>query len=262
MNHKNHEKHKTHIKSYIVNKPDSRLFSPISSNYRFTDYFSSAILVKYERPYFYNKRPFRKSYSTSDPDKVPERRADNLYKARSELQGLISCNVESWNCKPIFLTVTYKDNFQDIHKSNQYLKYYFKKLADFLGYRLKYTSVIEFQTRGAIHYHILLYNFKYTQNAKKIFQSFWTYGFIQLKSVKHVKNISYYVSKYLTVETGDSRLAGQKAYFSSRGLNRPIVYKNPDTIANILQNATMYLVQEKFVNSPLYGVIHYHYYKK
>ncbi|WP_174479994.1 rolling circle replication-associated protein [Spiroplasma endosymbiont of Danaus chrysippus] len=62
-----------------------------------------------------------------------------------------------------FLTLTYKDNMQDIRKAKKDIPLFFLKLkkrwnepkrSKYLG-ELKHFYVYEYQTRGAVHFHIL-----------------------------------------------------------------------------------------------------------
>ena len=92
---------------------------------------------------------------------------------------------------------------------------------------LKYNAVIEFQKRGAIHYHVIIYNMPFTK--QKIIEKTWGNGFIKINKIDNVDNVGAYVAEYLgQAEKGqghdieDDRLQGKKSYFSSRGLYKPI----------------------------------------
>lgn len=130
-----------------------------------------------------------------------------------------------------FLTLTFKENVQDIEQAN----YEFQKFIKRLNYKLygtkkanlKYTTVIEFQKRGAIHYHTIIYNMPYLK-ANEI-SNIWGNGFIKINKIDDIDNVGAYVGEYLGQdEKGqgknieDDRLRGQKSYFSSRGLFKPI----------------------------------------
>jgi hypothetical protein len=78
---------------------------------------------------------------------------------------------------------------------------------------------VEFQKRGAVHYHLLC-NLRYVQS-KKI-EKIWKHGFIKIKRISNIKNIGAYVCKYLQKEMFDKRMFGKKKYFRSQDLENPV----------------------------------------
>ena len=106
----------------------------------------------------------------------------------------------------------------NIKECNILFKAFIRKLK--LKYKkdLKYLAVIEFQRRGAVHYHVLL-NIPYIP--QKDLQELWGNGFVFINAIDHVDNIGAYILKYITKDNNDSRLMGQKAYLTSRNLKQP-----------------------------------------
>ena len=162
-----------------------------------------------------------------------EHRKQVLQRAKKNLRRLINANVGQYGKEYTakFLTLTFADNVQDIKQAN----YEFKKFIQRLNYycfntkisKLKYTCVIEFQKRGAIHYHIIIYNMPYVK--ANILESVWGNGFIKINKIDDIDNVGAYVSEYLgQSEKGqghdleDDRLQSKKSYFSSRGLFQPV----------------------------------------
>lgn len=92
---------------------------------------------------------------------------------------------------------------------------------------LKYLAVLEYQKRGAIHYHMIC-NLPFIQ--KKQLAELWGHGFVKINAIDKVDNIGAYVVKYMTKEKADSRLKGFKGYLHSRNLKEPIVLKNWDKL--------------------------------
>lgn len=160
-------------------------------------------------------------------DKAMERkeeyRATVNYKAREKVRRLISAN---FGAGSLFITLTYAENMTDIESANYDLKKFVQKMKrkqkDF-----QHVTVIEFQKRGAIHYHMVCNfelswkNEKELQEKERILGKIWSHGFVDIKEIQHVDNIGAYVVKYMTKENGDSRLDGQKRYFFSRSLVQP-----------------------------------------
>jgi len=95
----------------------------------------------------------------SKGDTDTDSRERSLKRAKANLRRLINANVGQYGkeFKAKFLTLTFRENVQNIKQAN----YEFNKFIKRLNYRLygtkkvnlKYTTVIEFQKRGAIHYH-------------------------------------------------------------------------------------------------------------
>ena len=137
---------------------------------------------------------------------------------RNNVRRLVCANFTNENCK--FLTLTFVENETDIKKCNLEFKNFIKRLKyQFKLNDLKYITVIEFQKRGAVHYHVML-NIPYIPHKK--LEKLWKNGFVFVNKIKNVDNLGAYLVKYMTKDTADKRLQGQKAYFCSRNLNKPL----------------------------------------
>lgn len=155
-----------------------------------------------------------------------------LYRARNEIRRLVNTNVgqyfdEKGNAyMPVFLTLTFSENIQDITFANNEFRKFIKRLGNRIahdqGY-LKYLTVIEFQKRGAVHYHLIIFNLPYMP--VKDISEIWRNGHIWINAVEHVDNLGAYLVKYMNKDNDDKRLSGHKCYFSSRGLYKPIEIK-------------------------------------
>ncbi len=176
-----------------------------------------------------------------------EHRKQVLQRAKKNLRRLINANVGQYGKEftAKFLTLTFKDNVKDLDKAN----YEFTKFIKRLNYycfgtkkaNLKYTCVIEFQKRGAIHYHIIIYNMPYVHWDKLL--DLWDRdykGGIWINKINDVDNVGAYVSEYLgNAEKGqgkdilDDRLQGRKIYFSSRVLFKPIEITDEKTVEQV-----------------------------
>jgi len=149
-------------------------------------------------------------------DKLNSRGKSNI-RARNTLRRLALANFSN---KSKFLTLTFRENVTDLTEANKEFKKFIRKLKTQIG-TFKYLAVIEFQKRGAIHYHVLL-DIKYTR-AKQL-EEYWGNGFIKINRIDHVDNIGAYVVKYMTKTDADERLIGKKMYQCSRNLERPREY--------------------------------------
>jgi hypothetical protein len=135
-------------------------------------------------------------------------------KARNKIRRLITANFTE---KSLFITLTYKKNMQDIEASNGNLKKFVQKMKrkqkDF-----QYVAVIEFQKRGAIHYHMLC-NYRLEWNTHEELQAHertlggvWGHGFVDIGYKKN-DNAGAYLIKYMTKDNMDERLEGKKRFF-------------------------------------------------
>jgi len=229
--------------------------------------------ITYERPYFYNFAPSLRSRGndghsvTSDPFSdenvgLEERRIDHLQRTRSHLRRLISANASAWNCMPLFLTYTFANNIQNVKEANHLFDVFNKRLKRRLGISMKYVVVMEFQKRGAIHYHAIYFNIPYIAGLRKIISDTWQHGFINVQSVRHVRSLGAYIAKYMQVDLNDKRLCGKKAFFTSKKLIQPIEYRNEETIAKFMKDVIVKKEVRKIkFDSVKFGAITYEQYK-
>jgi len=118
---------------------------------------------------------------------------------------------------------------EDMNKANREFKKFIQRLKYHYG-DFKYLAVVEFQDRGAIHYHMLA-DFCYIE--QKELGKIWGNGFVWINNLlkanngKPVDNIGAYIVKYMNKDTLDERLMGKKSYFTSKYLKRPeIIYED------------------------------------
>ena len=189
-------------------------------------------VYEYEKCVHFGYKDTRKNSkgrgSIASADDKEKNREKVLSRARKDLRRIINCNIQKYSK---FLTLTFKDNVQDLDYANYEFNKFIKRLNYHYGIKIKYTAVIEFQKRGAIHYHCILYNLVQKINVQEL-QEIWKHGFIKINSIDNVDNVGAYVCKYMT-KTDDDRLLGRRMYFNSRGLNKPQEIKEPDLIAQL-----------------------------
>ncbi|MGU9287880.1 rolling circle replication-associated protein, partial [Clostridium perfringens] len=111
-------------------------------------------VYEYDKPIFngYKDSKGRKGRRScaSDDEKI-KNREKVCRRAMNDLRRLINTNFKRGSSR--FITLTFKDNVQDLKYSNYEFKKFVKRFEYYLGYKVQYTVVIEFQKRGAIHYH-------------------------------------------------------------------------------------------------------------
>jgi hypothetical protein len=186
-------------------------------------------IYEYEKSVIYGYKDIKKGSKgrqavASDEDKEINR--EKVFKrARTNLRRLINANIES---DSKFLTLTFKDNITDLDLANKEFKKFIMRLNYNFKIKTKYSCVVEFQKRGAIHYHVILYNLNGKVDLNKL-SDIWGNGFIKLNKIKGVDNVGAYVCKYMT-KSDDDRLKGKKMYFNSRNLNKPTEIKEPELV--------------------------------
>lgn len=156
----------------------------------------------------------RKGRNTREmPEEWAGKRDDNLRRSRQMLRRLIWCNMKHYSK---FLTLTYAENMQDINVFRSDWHRFIQNLRR-KGIKLEYLYVLEYQERGAIHAHVVIFN-----NEKLPLEAItnaWGKGFVKLNRIRDIKNLGAYVCKYLTKETVAAY--GSHSYYCSIGLERP-----------------------------------------
>lgn len=116
-----------------------------------------------------------------------------------------------------FVTLTYAENMQDIEQAAVDLNRWLMKVRRKCG-KVRYLWVMEFQKRGAIHYHLLL---DYQPIIPwQWLQDSWPHGDAGIKAIRHVDNVGAYIAKYMA-KLDDRRLDGHRAFGCSRNMVEP-----------------------------------------
>lgn len=223
----------------------------------FFDY-ENPVLVGEKRK---NRYTGGRSNSASDDDKK-KNRSVTMQRARSTLRRLITANTGKYFddagrvYKPTFLTLTFAENIQNVKNAN----YEFKKFRQRLEYRfkikLKYVVVTEFQKRGAVHYHVLFFNLPFVPVGE--IADIWENGFVKINVIDNVDNIGAYVCKYMGKDLDDTRLVGEKCYFSSRGLLKPVELTNENEVNQLRASLPLEkMVYESSFSNEHLGSINY-----
>jgi hypothetical protein len=174
---------------------------------------------EFEIPVSLNRRVVDRKKKEDCPDwlKIQNRRV-SLLRTSKKLKRFIYSNPDMFR----FLTLTYAGNFTDVSYCNKQFNLFTKRLR-YKYPDIKYIAVIEFQKRGAVHYHLLVDRYIHYSEYRKL----WTYGFIYIEKVFNMQGVLYYLQKYMKkIDPKDRRLWGRKVYFTSRNLNKPVEVSN------------------------------------
>lgn len=182
--------------------------------------------------------------------KYIERRYNKL---KSEVTRLVECN--SFNRH---ITLTYKTNQLDVSVGYKDLKSFIRKLGTHLNENFEYIAILEFQTRGAVHFHILI-NCSYVD--VRLLNRLWGMGGVNIERIYNKNTIARYFSKYVSKDLCDVRFYRKKKYSTSKNLQRPQVYYNEDA-QNIINSCSGLTLQyQKVINSPFLGEVKYYVYR-
>lgn len=162
-----------------------------------------------------------------------QNKKDNLNRARNKIIRYANCNPDLLT----FISLTYEENMRDLKLSKHHLHMLCKALQkDYTDF--KYLYVLEFQQRGAIHYHMLCNypasvktaktkEFKPEEQKKlerEFSEKYWPYGWVDVRNLKQEGNTNagLYVSVYLVEDLLNLDLQGSKCYGHSRNLKKPL----------------------------------------
>lgn len=129
--------------------------------------------------------------------------------------------------RPVFLTLTYPADYPDPRTAKSHLRAFLERFRR----RMPQSSAIwrlEFQERGAPHFHLLFYNLPFI--SFETIRAWWrevigvidaVVVFVRIEMVKSRKGAMYYASKYLAKPAGEKRAAGRlfnhDAYLHAKG---------------------------------------------
>lgn len=215
-------------------------------------------VYEYATPYFYNFGKTASSNEALDSPYVDASRRDNIERARRKIKRLINSNVFVFGYHPIFVTYTFAENVTSIRKANQAFKDHHDGLRRrIVGRSLRYLAVPELQKRGAVHYYVVYFDLPFISGIKDIFAEHWGHGFVQVKAIKHVRNVGAYVSKYFSKRWHERRAKNEKCYYSSLGLYQPETYHADEALDLLSKCGTIKTEHDEQFISEKYGVIRY-----
>ena len=185
-----------------------------------------------------------------------EERSRENYRQTSKKRGeivrrLINSNFDCDDSKFVTLTFAENDKFDitDVKSCNKEYDKFIKRLKRRYS-DVKYVTVIEFQKRGAVHYHMIC-NLPFVK--KKELAELWGLGFVKINKISHVDNVGAYVSKYMSKEVADERLKGLRGYNASKNLERPVELKTwSDGNKVVNEVCDLYIKNKKPVYSAKY----------
>lgn len=182
---------------------------------------------------------------TSQPTK---RRANNIHRSR---QKAIRLAITNSNPKTtVFYTLTYKLNQTSRKLAQHHHEQMLKRIQRDLGTRPAFIYTIEYQKRGAIHFHGLLFNMPFVPSAK-FMKRYWKQGGVTLKQAHNSAHAIAYATKYMTKESENTN--NVRMYSCSQGLKQPKEIYDFDTVKAYIRGAIerqyLYKKSDTYINS-------------
>lgn len=145
-----------------------------------------------------------------------ERTERSIRRTRKNIQDTLNANLDN---NSYFVTLTFRENLQDYEKANSRFHYFIRiKNKD-----IKYLVVKEHQQRGAIHFHLIVFDIE-KDYLDKLTKS-WTYGFWYIKKIndRYAYSIANYMTEYFSKEKNQLVKANKKIFSKSRNLKKPLI---------------------------------------
>jgi hypothetical protein len=158
------------------------------------------------------KIPYQSKENKDKKDR--EIQTQSSYRAKTKLLNLIKGNIYHHKEKPVFYTITQKENNTDLKASNYLFKKFIQRFNYKMGYQIRYVAVPEAQERGSIHYHMIIFNLPFLK-ASDIEQEVWKHGSVKIRLIERQYGLFNYLTKYFTKTFNDNRFRNQKRYFYS-----------------------------------------------
>jgi len=157
-----------------------------------------------------------------------ERQESSIKRSATQIYRLVEANVRKHgDFEPVFATLTFKENIEDLKLANNIFKNFLKRLNYKLDTSLRYICVPEIQYErqqkygvAVWHFHVVFFNLPFLPFWE--FQETWGQGWTRIEGIDEIRSMGAYLAKYLQKSLMERKLFGRKAYFTSRALCRPI----------------------------------------
>jgi hypothetical protein len=255
------------IYNYVSSANDRYLFRAIIAGHVIKLYKYSTVQVCQKGKACKDRQ---KREDRTEEEKQRDRKR-NLWRARNGLIDTINANVDRpWGELLKFFTMSFSDDIFDLKEANREFNKFIKRLEYHIKRKIHYTVIARFQDGkrpggkaggrdGVIHYHVLFYDLPYVPHEK--LTGIWGRGFVWINAVDDVDNLGVYmVEGYMGKEMEDARLNGQKHYWSSRGLAKPLVMYGREDLSVKLGIQGREPVYRKSFVSDYVGVVDYEQY--
>jgi len=147
----------------------------------------------------------------------------NFRRAQRSFRRIVRANLVR-GTPPALLTLTLRQELC-FRTSCEFFTAFIARLRREAGKGFRYIAVPEFQKRGAVHFHVLLWGLNHyaeKERSTRYFARLWLRGFVDAIITDGHPKIAGYLTKYMSKAMQDVRLGGEKAYYASRNCLRPV----------------------------------------
>lgn len=190
---------------------------------------NSIEIYQYEKDYV--KPPPRKSLTLLEKQRRiairllgTTRSEYSCRRARRDFYRLVRHNInrEGDLC---FLTLTTLGGVS-LEQGYRYIYDFKKRLKNTLGVTISYIAVPEWQKKGRLHYHLLVWGIPehviVAERSGRFLQRQYARGYIDvLLAYDRSPKLASYLAKYMQKAYRDERLSGRRAYNASRDIEQP-----------------------------------------
>lgn len=179
--------------------------------------------------YRYEKNlPIRRSVPRQNTDRkrnnrITKRSFDSVRRAARAFRRIVRSNLVGNDVPSLFTFTMYQK--LSYSTSVRIFTRFAARLRRVCGGEFRYIAVPEFQKRGAVHWHVLIWGLSaYAKNerATRRISRLWQRGFVDCVITDGHPKLSGYLAKYMSKTMSDIRLGGKKAYYASRNILRPM----------------------------------------
>jgi len=224
-------------------------------------------VYRYERAPKVSSGPkrLRKAADVRGSTDAAPRRWDNIRRLKGGFLRLVQSHLSATGT-PTFVTLTFASNVP-LDPALQCFREFTKILRKELGDGISYIAVPEFQKRGATHFHGLFWGIESdlvkNERYSRYLQSIWARGYLDIIPTDGSPKLAGYMAKYMQKALFDERLLRRRAYYYSRNIVRPMLYKTAlvASHAEEVLGGSLELVSEKTYSTEWLGEGKYSVYK-
>jgi len=188
-------------------------------------------IYQYEQAPAYSAAQRRRRKPKEESDKrysdPKPRRIDNLIRSKRRFIRLVRANCGG-DSKPALVTLTMLA-IVSIELASPLFTSYAQLLKRTFGSSIRYIAVPEFQKRGAVHFHVLIWGLPdqvvYEERDSRYLQNLWGYGYVDCVPTDGSDKLAGYLGKYMSKSLLDERIAGKRGYYVSSQILRPLLFK-------------------------------------
>jgi len=198
----------------------------VLSRFRLTISQTEVEYWEYSHPFLISKHGPR--HAARGANTGAQRRMYNLDQTRNKVRRLVNANVGAYGYEACFLTFTYAMNMGDIGTAWSDWAAFMRRMRRRFG-KLHALSVMEFQKRGAVHFHCIFFNLppevEERERSSREIASLWGHGFVDIERIRSARNVGAYVCKYMNKSADDERLRGKKFFSTTQNLFSPVTHR-------------------------------------